>query len=114
MILQFWLIRHDAPPPGARLETKLYDKSAESDLMPPTRGHDLKLSLFCEYTSDKMMPPTRGHDLKLLVPALLVLLSLMPPTRGHDLKLFDYCNLGAVVPDAPHTGARLETNIIEC
>ena len=33
----------------------------------------------------------------------------MPPTRGHDLKLaYKYLSKGWNV-DAPHTGARLET-----
>ena len=35
----------------------------------------------------------------------------MPPTRGHDLKLCLDKGKGAMKIDAPHTGARLETNI---
>ena len=33
----------------------------------------------------------------------------MPPTRGHDLKQIAAAELGLITPDAPHTGARLET-----
>ena len=33
----------------------------------------------------------------------------MPPTRGHDLKLVLRVDLANLTPDAPHTGARLET-----
>ena len=56
------------------------------------------------------MPPTRGHDLKRAVVVMgSVALKEMPPTRGHDLKRrcwhFQVCQW----PDAPHTGARLET-----
>ena len=35
--------------------------------------------------------------------------SAMPPTRGHDLKLLAASSAGSFAPDAPHTGARLET-----
>ena len=33
----------------------------------------------------------------------------MPPTRGHDLKRLAVRLSHTVPPDAPHTGARLET-----
>ena len=58
----------------------------------------------------RAMPPTRGHDLKHLVnvdrkPQFL----RMPPTRGHDLKRLPDKSCITDHPDAPHTGARLET-----
>ena len=34
----------------------------------------------------------------------------MPPTRGHDLKHARTPMILILVPDAPHTGARLETS----
>ena len=34
---------------------------------------------------------------------------VMPPTRGHDLKLLLVVCRFLVAVDAPHTGARLET-----
>ena len=55
------------------------------------------------------MPPTRGHDLKLLeLDRVHGLVEGMPPTRGHDLKL-EAEEVDAILEDAPHTGARLET-----
>ena len=36
----------------------------------------------------------------------------MPPTRGHDLKPLAFVYLNIYSPDAPHTGARLETEIV--
>ena len=58
-----------------------------SSLMPPTRGHDLKLVLAVgpRQRPDRM-PPTRGHDLKRGHGVQPVDRDLMPPTRGHDLK----------------------------
>ena len=35
-------------------------------LMPPTRGHDLKLFAGISHCYHFEMPPTRGHDLKLI------------------------------------------------
>ena len=45
-----------------------------------------------------MMPPTRGHDLKLRSRLCIQEYMEMPPTRGHDLKLINsnygiYCAL---------------------
>ena len=34
----------------------------------------------------------------------------MPPTRGHDLKHPWLARIESELHDAPHTGARLETN----
>ena len=56
------------------------------DVMPPTRGHDLKHPRAGHPRGSPAMPPTRGHDLK----------------RQKLQRLLLYC-------DAPHTGARLET-----
>ena len=33
----------------------------------------------------------------------------MPPTRGHDLKQYYHVSADYILGDAPHTGARLET-----
>ena len=55
------------------------------------------------------MPPTRGHDLKLRRRNKKLAFPVMPPTRGHDLKLYLDCQTSHIRPDAPHTGARLET-----
>ena len=78
--------------------------------MPPTRGHDLKLlSVIVISTHFRRMPPTRGHDLKQYYAFPFYLPHVMPPTRGHDLKLNGLKEIFAKV-DAPHTGARLETN----
>ena len=37
----------------------------------------------------------------------------MPPTRGHDLKQAEPKSEGRVGGDAPHTGARLETTLLQ-
>ena len=58
-------------------------------LMPPTRGHDLKLSTSTMPGTAARMPPTRGHDLKLWTGAVAHQPTGMPPTRGHDLKHSD-------------------------
>ena len=55
------------------------------------------------------MPPTRGHDLKHKAFEEVAPLYTMPPTRGHDLKLPGSRRSRSALPDAPHTGARLET-----
>ena len=56
-----------------------------------------------------MMPPTRGHDLKLQHVGQWPFEAAMPPTRGHDLKPINGIIGGINGMDAPHTGARLET-----
>ena len=55
------------------------------------------------------MPPTRGHDLKPFYQYKFSVSKVMPPTRGHDLKLLLVVCRFLVAVDAPHTGARLET-----
>ena len=55
------------------------------------------------------MPPTRGHDLKHINKPIIIHAKAMPPTRGHDLKLQPSPQQPPHTPDAPHTGARLET-----
>ena len=79
--------------------------------MPPTRGHDLKLSDRLQHDGFPVMPPTRGHDLKHGDGLGVRLGHAMPPTRGHDLKQYveDQEEVEEAAPDAPHTGARLET-----
>ena len=77
--------------------------------MPPTRGHDLKLSVEPEHDGLVGMPPTRGHDLKPFYQYKFSVSKVMPPTRGHDLKLLLVVCRFLVAVDAPHTGARLET-----
>ena len=62
------------------------EPSLREVLMPPTRGHDLKLGRGSVSARSSLMPPTRGHDLKLLRTASPVNSPPMPPTRGHDLK----------------------------
>ena len=56
------------------------------------------------------MPPTRGHDLKRVLSAGGLCSGAMPPTRGHDLKRLYRFAHSLILPDAPHTGARLETS----
>ena len=57
-----------------------------------------------------VMPPTRGHDLKLVFLGRAAENDQMPPTRGHDLKHLGQ-HTDSSVDDAPHTGARLETQV---
>ena len=78
-------------------------------LMPPTRGHDLKLFWCNNLAAYLGMPPTRGHDLKHTSFFNYQTYHVMPPTRGHDLKLACFCVSVRIKADAPHTGARLET-----
>ena len=59
------------------------------------------------------MPPTRGHDLKRLHPFGCCHFDMMPPTRGHDLKPEKEWHGGGYPEDAPHTGARLETILVD-
>ena len=80
----------DAPHTGARLETC----QARASTRP-----------------NRLMPPTRGHDLKLSGLQFPEFLFRMPPTRGHDLKHWRRISRKAG-HDAPHTGARLETAIL--
>ena len=58
------------------------------------------------------MPPTRGHDLKRQEDDPAADRQQMPPTRGHDLKLESSKTEEISNMDAPHTGARLETDAI--
>ena len=85
--------RADAPHTGARLETFVASSAIALQLMPPTRGHDLKPA--CSLSADprpSRMPPTRGHDLKPVCTAHVNTTVAMPPTRGHDLKPPDLAN----------------------
>ena len=79
--------------------------------MPPTRGHDLKQKGWRRRcVRHCWMPPTRGHDLKRDGYELQKQAKLrMPPTRGHDLKHSTNVAGLEFEVDAPHTGARLET-----
>ena len=52
----------------------------------------------------RLMPPTRGHDLKLLFPGIPHRKQEMPPTRGHDLKLAVRGAVGGPVGCPPHGG----------
>ena len=58
-------VQQDAPHTGARLETTVTPRMViENGVMPPTRGHDLKLQEGVLLRYLRTMPPTRGHDLK--------------------------------------------------
>ena len=121
-------------PPTRGHDLKLICENAEvaEKMMPPTRGHDLKLSFSaprrgiindaphtgarletpppCHSFSAHQMPPTRGHDLKHHAVFCNQPGRWMPPTRGHDLKHRSSAWCTQERSDAPHTGARLETN----
>ena len=57
-------------------------------MMPPTRGHDLKLSISVCTNCVIMMPPTRGHDLKQLVRGPMRVPGGDASTPGNVLKYF--------------------------
>ena len=57
------------------------------NMMPPTRGHDLKRKMEYSHSKSKPDAPHTGARLETssrkFIPSRL---SRMPPTRGHDLK----------------------------
>ena len=57
-------------------------------MMPPTRGHDLKLRRYVRCPTLRAMPPTRGHDLKQLVRGPMRVPGGDAPTPGNALKYF--------------------------
>ena len=99
-------------------------------MMPPTRGHDLKHNTFVNvepiladapHTGARLETrhpiyqrswspdaPHTGARLETVALTSIAWIGKMPPTRGHDLK-HDLLSAIKVHQDAPHTGARLET-----
>ena len=75
-----------------------------SPMMPPTRGHDLKLPLRKNGWPLALMPPTRGHDLKLAPCQAEGEYEWMPPTRGHDLKPRPAAHIVLLQGCPPHGG----------
>ena len=59
-----------------------------------------------------LMPPTRGHDLKLTATKTLTLEAVDAPHTGARLETEKKALQRQKQSDAPHTGARLETNTL--
>ena len=106
----------DAPHTGARLETLRFRFSLAFSYDAPHTGARLETIILCAlFLLLAMMPPTRGHDLKLQIGRHAIFEGSDAPHTGARLET---CKAGILshrsLQDAPHTGARLETSSPSC
>ena len=78
--------KEDAPHTGARLETSPRLDSPKSIADAPHTGARLETLISAEHISYQLMPPTRGHDLKPVASTIVSTPLLDAPHTGARLE----------------------------